>query len=280
MNEDPHQQKTWLERLGHALQREPHNRTELIEILHDAQERHILNHDALHMIEGVLRVSEMQARDVMIPRGQMVVLHDGDTIDTILPRVIKSAHSRFPVIGEDREEIIGILLAKDLLSYTLVDNEATKPIKKLMRPAIFVPESKRLDILLRDFRLKRNHMAIVANEYGGISGLITIEDVLEQIVGQIEDETDICDGQPNIKAEANGEYLIKAFTPIDEFNRFFDLNISDEDFDTLGGFVTQQLGHMPKAGESITINKYQISIVRASARCIQLLKLTESPNEK
>jgi len=275
MNDDSHAHRSWLERLSHALLREPRDRAQLIELLHDAKERELLDQDALAMIEGVLRVSEMKVRDVMIPRAQMVVVDHDATPQSALPLIIDSAHSRFPVIGESRDEITGILLAKDLLQYTLKEEQSTKQIKDLVRPALFIPESKRLDILLKEFRLNRNHMAIVVDEYGGVSGLITIEDVLEQIVGSIEDETDITEQEPNIKKINENEYIINALTAVEDFNHYFGTRINNEDFDTVGGYVMQQFGHLPKRGESVKIGALEMTVILASNRRVQLMRLTK-----
>lgn len=275
MNDDPHPAKSWLERLTHAISREPQDRTELFELLRDSKDRELIDQDALGMIEGVLKVSEMKVRDVMVPRAQMIVVDHGATPTQALPIIVDSTHSRFPVIGESRDDVIGIMLAKDLLQHTVEKNKEMTQLKDLARPAIFIPESKRLDVLLKEFRLNRNHMAIVVDEYGGISGLVTIEDVLEQIVGDIEDETDVTDQELDIKQLNQNEYIIKALTPIEDFNEYFNTKISDEDFDTIGGYVTQQFGHMPKRGESIMINVFQITVVLASKRRLQLLRLTK-----
>lgn len=274
MNEDPHPHRSWLERLSHALLWEPKDREQLIELLHDAKERNLLDQDALAMIEGVLRVSEKKVRDVMIPRAQMVVVDHDATPQSTLPIIIESAHSRFPIISESRDEVIGILLAKDLLQYTVGEKQAKAQIKDLARPAIFIPESKRLDVLLNEFRLKRYHMAIVVDEYGSVSGLITIEDVLEQIVGSIQDETDIVEEKPITKLNPK-EFTVKALTPIDVFNNYFGTKINDEDFDTIGGYVMQQIGHLPKRGESIVIDSMKITVMLATKRSIQLLSLTK-----
>ncbi|WP_080744725.1 HlyC/CorC family transporter [Coxiella burnetii] len=274
MNEDPHPHRSWLERLSHALLWEPKDREQLIELLHDAKERNLLDQDALAMIEGVLRVSEKKVRDVMIPRAQMVVVDHDATPQSTLPIIIESAHSRFPIISESRDEVIGILLAKDLLQYTVGEKQAKAQIKDLARPAIFIPESKRLDVLLNEFRLKRYHMAIVVDEYGSVSGLITIEDVLEQIVGSIQDETDIVEEKPITKLNPK-EFTVNALTPIDVFNNYFGTKINDEDFDTIGGYVMQQIGHLPKRGESIVIDSMKITVMLATKRSIQLLRLTK-----
>lgn len=273
---DPSPQRSWLERLTHALHGEPHNRDELLSVLRDARERDILDNEALGMIEGVMRVSQMQVRDVMIPRAQMVVIEHDTTLEQVLPIIIESAHSRFPVIGESRDEVLGLLMAKDLLPYTVNNNMQAFAIKNLVRPAIFIPESKRLNVLLKEFRLNRNHMAVVVDEYGGIAGLITIEDVLEQIVGDIEDEYDDNSDEANIKKINDNDYTVKALTSIEEFNQFFKTKLSDEDFDTIGGYIMQQFGHMPKRGETIKFDKFVITILLASKRRLQLLGLSKA----
>lgn len=271
-NDDTEPHPSWFERLSHALLREPQDRKQLIELLHDAKKRHLLDADALHMIEGVLNVSEMKVRDVMIPRPQMVVVEEDADPKTAIPAIVKSAHSRFPVVGESRDKIVGILLAKDLLKH-VTETTPTIKIRDLIRPATFVPESKRLDALLKEFRLNRNHMAMVVDEYGGIAGLVTIEDVLEQIVGDIADEYDIAEQEPNIKQLSDLEYSVKALTPIEEFNEYFNTAYDDEDFDTVGGLVLHKFSHLPKPGEKIKFDDFKIKVIHAEARGIKLLKV-------
>ncbi|MBW5802393.1 CBS domain-containing protein [Coxiella endosymbiont of Ornithodoros amblus] len=273
----PH--RSWLERLSHALLWEPKDREQLIELLHDAKERNLLDQGALAMIEGVLRVSEKKVRGVMIPRAQMIVVDHDATPQSTLPIIIESAHSRFPIISENRDEVIGILLAKDLLQYMVEEKQGKTQIKDLARPAIFIPESKRLDVLLNEFRLKRYHMAIVVDEYGSVSGLITIEDILEQIVGSIQDETDIVEEEPITKLNSK-EFTVKALTPVDVFNNYFETKIDNEDFDTIGGYVMQQIGHLPKKGESIVIDSMKITVMLATKRSIQLLRLKKKPENE
>ncbi|MDF1655289.1 MAG: transporter associated domain-containing protein [Coxiellaceae bacterium] len=270
-SEEP--QKSWVDRLSEALLREPQTRTQLISLLHDAKDRELIDPSALDMIESILRFSELQARDVMIPRGQMVVLEHDAPREQILSTVIKTAHSRFPVINESRDEIIGILLAKELLPSHLDTNKEEKPLDTMLRAATFVPESKRLDALLKDFRQKRNHMAIVIDEYGGVSGLVTIEDVLEEIVGDIVDETDAPNDEPNINQVNDNTYLINALTPIEDFNTYFSVNLSDEDYDTIGGLVIQQFGYLPLTGEQIIIDDFDISVVSADSRRLNQLRV-------
>lgn len=269
-NEAP--QRTWLERLSQALLREPQDREQLVDLLRDAAQRDLLDAQALTMIEGVLQISEMQVRDIMIPRAQMIVVElDSDPKD-FLPEVIESAHSRFPVIGENRDEIEGILLAKDLLKYNF-QADAEFDMREILRPAVFVPEGKHLDRLLQEFRVNRNHMAIVVDEYGGVAGLVTIEDVLEQIVGEIEDEYDI-DEETFIKKHADSQYIVKALTPIEEFNEYFATHLDDNEFDTIGGLVMQTLGRLPKQGEIINLDKFRFKVLRADNRRIHLLRVT------
>lgn len=264
--------KTWLERLSQALLREPQDREQLVKLLRDAEQRHLLDAQALTMIEGVLQISEMQVRDIMIPRAQMVFINHALPLHEFLPQVIESGHSRFPVIGEDRDEVIGILLAKDLLPYHNDEQKKHFNIKDILRPSMFVPESKRLDILLQEFRRNRNHMAIVVDEYGGVAGLVTIEDVLEQIVGEIEDEYDI-DDEAFIKKISETQYTIKALTPIEEFNEYFAVQFDDSEFDTIGGIVMHAFGHLPKRGETIVIDNFRFKVLSADNRRIHLLRM-------
>ena len=262
---------TLLERLSAFLTREPEDRDELLELLHGAFEHKLLDADALSMIEGVLQVSEMTVRDIMIPRAQMDVVSIDDEPAEFLPRVLETRHSRFPVIGENKDDVVGILLAKELLFY--YRNPDAFDLKETLRPAVFVPESKRLNVLLRDFRANRNHIAIVVDEYGGVSGLVTIEDVLEQIVGDIEDEYDFDESEDNIIAEANGRYRVKAQTEIDDFNTHFGTDFADDEFDTVGGLVLQAFGRLPKRGETANIGDYRFRVVRADSRRIYTLQI-------
>lgn len=276
------QHRNWFQAISHALLREPRNRGELTKTLKDAQQRNLLDHDALSMIEGVLEVSEMQVRDVMVPRTQMVVIQHDDRPENFLQHIIESAHSRFPVIGDNRDEVLGILLAKDLLAHFTRKEQQELDIRELLRPAVFIPESKRLNVLLRDFRANRNHMAIVVDEYGGIAGLVTIEDVLEQIVGEIEDEHDIDDDTYIVK-HSDTRYTAKALTPIEEFNEQFNVQIVDDEFDTLGGLIIREFGRLPKRGEIVAIDKFKFKILRADSRRIYLVQinvLDESPTEE
>jgi magnesium and cobalt transporter len=274
MNEDrPSGGPSWLERIGHALLGEPRDRQELIELLRDAESRRLLAPDVLAMIEGAFQVSEMRVRDVMVPRAQMVVLERDAPLDALLATVIESGHSRFPVTGESRDEVVGILLAKDLLPYLAGDRSDPFNIRESLRPAVFVPESKRLNVLLREFRSTRNHMAIVVDEYGGVAGLVTIEDVLEQIVGEIDDEYDVGEDETFIKRLTDGEYTVKALTPIEDFNEAFATAFSDEEFDTVGGLVLKAFGRLPVRGDTVVIGELQFEVLHADARRVHLLKV-------
>lgn len=253
----------WLERLSHILLREPEDREELIGLLHAAFEKSLLDADALTMIEGVLQVSETQVRDVMIPRSQMDVIDITQTPDQFIPFVIETAHSRFPVTDGDKNDIIGILLAKDLLRYYAGEDFN---VRDMLRPAVFVPESKRLNVLLKEFRSNRNHIAIVVDEYGGVAGMITIEDVLEQIVGDIEDEYDFDETEDNIIRDSKGRYRVKALTEISDFNENLGTEFSDEEFSTIGGLIVSRYGHIPKRGESIMLDNLRITALRTDSR--------------
>jgi hemolysin (HlyC) family protein len=277
MADDPHGLSTtgrWLRRLRQGRTSEPRDREQIIEELREASERGVIDADALSMIEGVLEVADTQVRDIMIPRSQMVVIQRDDPPETILPVVVESGHSRFPVTGEDRDQVVGILLAKDLLKYFAEAGERLDfDIKEFLRPAIVVPESKRLNVLLKEFRGSHNHMAIVVDEYGGVSGLVTIEDVVEQIVGEIDDEYDVEDDQP-IRRESPRQFVVRALTRIDEFNEYFDSAFTDEEFDTIGGLITQQLGRLPRRGDTVTVDGFEFRVVRADRRRIDTLRVT------
>lgn len=266
--------RTWLERLSFALSGEPKDQEQLVELLRDAQQRDLLDPDALAMIEGVLQVAEMQVRDIMVPRAQMVVVERDAPLGQILPVIIESAHSRFPVIGDNRDEVVGVLLAKDLLVYSGPDGSKNFDVRNILRPVVFIPESKRLNVLLKEFRASRNHMAIVVDEYGGVAGLVTIEDVLEQIVGEIVDEHDV-DEDAYIKKHNDNVCAVKALTPIEEFNHYFLSNFSDEEFDTIGGLVMQRFGRLPRRGEVISIDRFRFKVLNADGRRIHLLEVTE-----
>jgi magnesium and cobalt transporter len=266
-----HDRPTLLERLSAFLTREPEDREELLDLLHGAFERKLLDADALSMIEGVMQVSEMTVRDIMIPRAQMDVVSIEDDPADFIPLVLETRHSRFPVIGENKDDVVGILLAKELLNW--YRSPETFNLHDTLRPAVFVPESKRLNVLLRDFRANRNHIAIVVDEYGGVSGLITIEDVLEQIVGDIEDEYDFDESEDNIIAEAAGRFRVKAQTEIDDFNAHFGTDFADDEFDTVGGLVLQAFGRLPKRGEMTTIGELRFRVVRADSRRLYTLQV-------
>ncbi len=272
-SQDSKSGRSWLERIGQALSGEPRDREELVEQLREAQQRDLLDADALAMIEGVLQVAEMQVRDIMIPRAQMVVVERDARPEDILPILLESAHSRFPVIGENRDEVVGILLAKDLLAYFGQEQRAGFNLRDVLRPAVFIPESKRLNVLLKEFRSSRNHIAIVVDEYGGVAGLVTIEDVLEQIVGEIEDEHDVEEDTYIMDHGAN-RYTVKALTPIEDFNEYFGAAFSDDEFDTIGGLVLNGFGHLPKRGESLALGQFQFRVLRADNRRIYLLQVT------
>lgn len=274
--EDAMEEKTtptpnWLERLGQVLLRDPNNRKELIEIIRAAEQQQILDSDALNMIEGVLNAAETRVSDIMIPRSQMVVVQEDQTPEVFLPIIIESAHSRFPVMSHNRNEIMGILLAKDLLSYAFHQGEKSFDIRDVLRPAVFIPESKRLNVLLREFRANRNHIAMVVDEYGNTTGLVTIEDVLEQIVGDIEDEYDI-EEDPGIRATSPSKYRIKGTTPIEEFNEYFGANLDTQEFDTIGGLVSKLFGRLPKRGEKIKVSDFVFKVLNADNRRIRLLQ--------
>jgi magnesium and cobalt transporter len=264
-----------LERLSAFLLREPEDREQLIELLHSAYERNLLDADALTIIEGALQVSDMQVRDVMVPRAQMQVIEIGEPPEKFIDYVIETAHSRFPVIGENKDDVIGILLAKDLLRY-FSGREVN--VRDMLRPAVFIPESKRLNVLLREFRVSRNHMAIVVDEYGGVAGLVTIEDVLEQIVGDIEDEYDFDEASDNILLDQAGRYRVKAQTEIADFNAAFSTRFSDEEFDTVGGLVIHHLGRLPKRGETVILDGLRIQVLRADSRRVHTL-LVDRPQD-
>lgn len=270
------QHKSLLERLTAFIFREPENREDLLQALHEAHEKHLLDADALSMIEGVLQVSELRARDLMIPRSQMDVIDIGDPPLSWLPFVIETAHSRFPVIEGSRDQVIGILLAKDLLRYYA---DTTFDLRARLRPAVFIPESKPVNVLLRDFRANRNHIAIVVDEYGGVAGLITIEDVIEQIVGDIEDEYDFEESDDAIIAEADGQYRVKALTEIGQFNDTFGTTLSDATFDTIGGLLTERFGRVPKRGDALMLDDIRFEVVRADARRAQLFLVTRATNK-
>src|ERR1700733_691667 len=274
MNEPP--KPSLLERLSSILLREPEDREQLIALLHSAYEHKLLDAGALSMIEGVLQVSETQVRDVMIPRSQMDVIDVAESPEKFIPFVIETAHSRFPVFEDNRDNVIGILLAKDLLRFYA---EEEFSVRDMLRPAVFVPEAKRLNVLLKEFRSNRNHIAIVVDEYGGVAGLVTIEDVIEQIVGDIEDEYDFDETEDNILLDRGGRFRVKAITEIGDFNTRFGTAFSDEDHDTVGGLVVSRFGRLPKRGETIVIDGYSFHVLRADSRKVHSL-LVEKPKAK
>jgi magnesium and cobalt transporter len=272
----PH--RSLLDRLSHALLGEPASREDLIRILREAAGRDLIDRDSLDMIEGVFQVSEMKVRDIMVPRAQMDVVDRNSPPESFLPMVIESGHSRFPVIDGDKDKVIGVLLAKELLRYFQLDKRRRSQFRlvDMLRPAVFVPESKRLNVLLREFKANRNHMAIVVDEYGGVAGLVTIEDVLEQIVGEIADEYDI-DEDTMIMPRDNGEHVVKALTPIDDFNEHFHASLDDREVDTIGGLVMTSLGRLPRRGDRAVIDGFQFEVLRADSRRVHLLKVTRAP---
>jgi len=262
---------TWLERLGRAFGADPRSREDLLDLLREAAAGGLIEAETLAMIEGAFEVDQLQVRDAMIPRSQMVVIHKGDTLDEVLNIIIESGHSRFPVVGEDKDEIQGILLAKDLLSLVTKNNEVK--LSDLVREPVIIPESKRLNILLKEFRQSRNHMAIVVDEYGGVAGLITIEDVLEEIVGDIDDEHD-AETVEDIQQLDNGRYLVQALTLIDEFNERFGTDFSDEEFDTIGGLVVSEFGYVPEADEAVEIGGWRFEVTAADDRRLQAMEVS------
>ncbi|NWG88055.1 MAG: CBS domain-containing protein [Hydrogenophilaceae bacterium] len=274
MNDDSSHRPSLIERLTSWLLREPEDREQLLEVLHAAYDNNLLDADALTMIEGVLQVSERQVREIMIPRAQMDLVDINDPPEKILPFVIETAHSRFPAIDGERDDVVGILLAKDLLR--LCTGEEAN-LREWLRPAIFVPESKRLNVLLREFRASRNHIAIVVDEYGGVSGMVTIEDVLEQIVGDIEDEYDYDEAEANILRDKSGGWRVKAQTEIADFNETLGAQLPEEEFDTVGGLVTNRFGRLPKRGESVEIDGFRFHVLRADSRRLHTLLVEQLP---
>jgi magnesium and cobalt transporter len=264
---------TFLERLSTMLLREPEDREQLITLLHSAYERNLLDADALSMMEGVIQVSERQVREIMIPRAQMDVIDISHPPEQFIPYVINTAHSRFPVTDGDKDNIIGILLAKDLLRYYAGEEF---DVRDMLRPAVFVPESKRLNVLLRDFRSNRNHIALVVDEYGGVCGMVTIEDVLEQIVGDIADEYDFDEDEDNIIRQDDAHWRVKADTEIADFNEELGTDFSDEDYDTIGGLVLKAAGQLPKRNERIQIGEWQFTVLRADSRRLYSLLVERS----
>ena len=263
---------SWMRKLGRALSGEAEDREDLVQQMRQALERGLIDSDALQMMEGVLGVADLQVRDIMIPRSQMVTVRRDDPPEKLLPVIVESGHSRFPVVDDDRDDIVGILLAKDVLRYVATGRLADFDIRECMRPAVVVPESKRVNVLLKEFRRNRNHMAIVVDEYGGVSGVVTIEDAIEQIVGDIDDEFDVEDDQ-NIRKEAERQFLVRGATPIAEFNEYFGVELADDEFDTVAGLVMKQLGHLPRRGETLMIGDIEIRVLRADRRRVEALKV-------
>lgn len=267
--------RAWPKRLAALFAGRPADRAALIELLRDAERRHLLDRDALAMTEGALQVSEFQARDIMIPRVQMTVIEHEAEPEAILSVVVESGHSRFPVMAGGGEEVAGILLAKDLLGYFARPDEKFD-IKDLMRPAAFIPESKRLNVLLREFRNSRNHMAVVIDEYSAVAGLVTIEDVIEEIIGEIADEHDLEQEEINISAHEKDRYTVRALTPVAAFNKYFAAAINAGEYDTIGGYVVNAFGHLPKRGETIELDGFRIKILQADKRRVKLLLVTRA----
>ena len=271
--------KTWLGRITQMLQGEPQNKEELAEVIADAQERQLIDPETKDMMEGVLSVSELKVRDIMIPRSQMITLDVDQSLAEQLPMMVESSHSRFPVICEDKDHVEGILLAKDLLPLILRDETELPAIREYLRPAVVVPESKRVDTLLNEFRQKRYHMAIVIDEYGGVSGLVTIEDILETIVGEIEDEHDDDEDQQDIRQLSKHVYTVQALTPLDEFNEFFNTNYDTQEADTIGGIILHAFGHMPSRGETIDIDPLQFKVTNSDNRRILQIQVSIPKSE-
>jgi len=275
----PQHKTSLLKRIVTALGNKKDERTRLLELLKESQQKGLIDMDALIMIEGVFQVSKMRVRDIMVPRSHMVVIQKDQSIEKMLSIMSASGHSRFPVIDESLDEIVGILLAKDLAHYSDEASRKSFELKDILRHAVFVPESKRLNVLLKDFRTSRNHMAVVIDEYSGVAGLLTIEDVLEQIVGEIDDEHDAADAV-NIHLHGFNRYTLKGITPITEFNTFFGTQFSNEQFDTVAGLILSELGHMPERGEEVIIDNYQFKIISSSSRRINNLQITLLPEAK
>ena len=278
MSDEPSQspsqtpRKNWLDRLSHLFQGEPKDRHELVGMIQDAEERDVIDEETKEMIEGVLEIAELRVRDIMIPRSQMVTIRRNQAVETFLPIIIESAHSRFPVINEDKDHVEGILLAKDLLQFAVGLTDEPFSFDQVLRPAVVVPESKRVDRLLKEFQQQRYHMAIVVDEFGGVSGLVTIEDILELIVGEIEDEYDAGDDeQEQIRRVSKSVFAVHGLTPIEEFNEYFDAEFSDDEVDTVGGLVMHAFGHLPKKGEAVTLGGFTFKVVHADRR--RLLQL-------
>jgi len=263
--------KGWLDRILNAFTSEPQNQKQLLDLLKNLQSHQLIGADELYMIEGVLQVSDMQVRDIMIPRGQMTVLEHEDTLAEIIEKITESGHSRFPVIDDDKDDVVGILLAKDLLQLSL-ENTDEFEFNDYIRPASFIPESKRLNVLLKEFRLKRSHMAMIVDEYGGVSGLVTIEDVLEQIVGKIDDEHDD-DDEIDIQPHGANRFSVRALTPLQDFNDFFNTDYASEDVETIGGYLLGHIGHLPERGEMLEIGNLTFKVLNADSRQVHLFQV-------
>ena len=268
--------RPWRARITRALAGGLQDRAQLLELLGEAQRRGMLDVDALGMLEGALAVADMQVRDIMVPRSEMVCIRRDDPLARVLPQVVASGHSRFPVVDGDKDDVVGILLAKDLLRVTAGSPTAKFDMRECLRPAVFVPESKRLNVLLREFRGKRNHMAIVVDEYSGVAGLVTIEDVIEQIVGDIADEYDVEEDQ-GIRRDGDRQFTVSGTTRIDEFNEYFGTELGDEEFDTIAGLVMQQFGRVPRRGESVQLAGMEFRVLRTDRRRIDSLRVTLAP---
>lgn len=266
----PGTSQSWLHRIAGLFSREPRDRQALIEILRRSENRNLMDPDVLIMVEGALHVSDLQVRDIMVPKVQMVVVPQDAGMEEIIKTAVSSGHSRFPVIGEDANDVLGILMAKDLLGCFADPSPDKFNIRDLMRPAVFIPESKRLNVLLREFRVSRNHMAIVVDEYG-VAGLVTIEDVIEEIVGEIEDEHDL-EEEEYIRQHGRNRYTVQAITPIEEFNEFFLTDLDDDEYDTIGGLIVNSFGHLPKRGEAIDFEGFNVKVLRADKRRVHLLR--------
>lgn len=278
--EHAERKRGWLDRLAAAFSSEPHTRDELVAVLHNAQEEGVIAADTLKMMEGAISVAELTVGDVMVSRSQMVSLPVDAPFLELMKQVVETGHSRFPVHGENKDDILGILLAKDLLRGVVADH-GPGSIRELLRPAVLIPESKKLNVLLKEFRLSRNHMAIVVDEYGGVAGLVTIEDVLEQIVGEIDDEHDEAeDHTAQIAIQADGQYVVDALTAIGDFNDRFSADFPDDDYDTIGGLVTEAIGHLPETGDELTLDRFVFRVARADARRVQAFHVTVLPPEE
>jgi magnesium and cobalt transporter len=272
--------KGWIDKIVQTFTAEPKNKKELFEVVAEAEQREVINPETKEMIEGVMEVSEMRVREIMIPRAQMSTIEIDQSVEEFLPILLESAHSRFPVINEDKDHIEGILLAKDLLAYAFIPGKEFE-LKNILRPAVIVPESKRVDVLLKEFRQKRYHMAIVIDEYGGVSGLVTIEDILELIVGEIEDEHDVEeDENDGIRPLNKYTYSVKALTPLEDFNKFFETTFNEEEADTIGGIVLKAFGHMPARDEDVTIKDINFKVTSSDKRRLVQLKVTLPEDEK